>query len=74
MGACLRWSSCLILCVSSESGGYADQDSGPDRGHDRAGVQPTVAADDHLRHRVQPARLARALGQGQLAAHGALLR
>lgn len=61
----------LVVIVCAEPGHDADQDSGPDRGHDRASVQPTVAPDDDLRDRVQPARPAGALAGEQLAHAGA---
>lgn len=60
----------LVVLVRIELGHDADQDSGPDRGHDRAGVQPTVAPDDDLRDRVQPARPAGALAGEQLTHAG----
>lgn len=60
----------LVVIAWAEPGHDADQDSGPDRGHDRASVQPTVAPDDDLRDRVQPARPAGALAGEQLAHAG----
>lgn len=61
--------SCFVVC-SSEPRHYADQDSGSDRGHDRASVQPQMVAVDDFRDRLQPACSAGTLARGQLVAPG----